>query len=152
MARSISVKIPTAKLIEQIEQRIAEIDKAIESYPADREKFEKAQEKYQKDVIKAISNYLSKNGSKVGTEYDSPVRLTTRYYGHGNTIDLAINADAISGFPKKPEAPEHPNQREHFGREYTTRKELLEKNLKILKMTSQEEVSASTYGAVMEIL
>ena len=34
----------------------------------------------------------------------------------------------------------------------TTQKAILEKNLKILKMTTQEEVSASTYGAIMEII
>jgi hypothetical protein len=152
MARSISVKIPTSALIEQIENRIAEIDKGIADYPAAREKFEKAQEKYEKEIIKAISTYLSKNGSKVGTDYDSPVRLSHRHYGHGHTIDLTINTDVVVGFPEKPKAPEVPNQKEHFGRDWATRKELLEKNLKILKMTTQEEVSASTYGAVMEIL
>lgn len=151
MARNISVKVPTSALISQIEERIAEIDKAIASYPADREKYEKAQEKYQKDVVKAISAYLGKNGSRVGTDYDSPVRLGHRYYG-GNSVEVTINTEAIAGFPKKPEAPEQPNQREHFGREYTTRKELLEKNLRILKMTTQEEVNASTYGAILEIL
>ena len=40
MARSISVKVPTSLLIEQIEERIAEIDKAIEEYPAKRKQFE----------------------------------------------------------------------------------------------------------------
>jgi hypothetical protein len=58
----------------------------------------------------------------------------------------------MAGFPKQPEAPSAPNQKESFGREYTTRKSLLEKNLRILKMTSQEEVNASTYGAIMEII
>jgi hypothetical protein len=65
---------------------------------------------------------------------------------------LIFDTSAISGFPKRPEAPTAPNQREWFGREHATRKELLEKNLRILKMTSQEEVNASTYGAIMEII
>jgi hypothetical protein len=58
----------------------------------------------------------------------------------------------MPGFPKRPEMPQTPNQREWFGREHNTRKELLERNLRILKMTSQEEVNASTYGAIMEII
>lgn len=151
MARNISVKVPVSALVAQIEERIAEIDKAIASYPADREKYEKAEEKYRKDVVKAISAYLGKNGSKIGTDHDSPVRLGHRYYG-GNSVEVTINTDVIADFPKKPVAPEVPNQRESFGREYTTRKDLLEKNLRILKMTTQEEVNASTYGAILEIL
>ena len=44
MARSISVKIPTSLLIQQIEERIAQIDKEIEEYPAKRQAFDKAEE------------------------------------------------------------------------------------------------------------
>jgi hypothetical protein len=83
------------------------------------------------------------------------IRLSTGYVGYrGQTgrVELTFDTDAIVGFPERPTAPEAPNQRESFGREYTTRKELLQKNLRILKMTSQEEVNASTYGAIMEII
>jgi hypothetical protein len=149
MARSISVKIPTAKLIEQIEGRIAEIDKAIEEYPAKREAYEKSNEAYKAEVAEFISNYISKNAKQVGYDYDSVIRISTNYSGR---VELLFDISAIPGFPKKPESPEQPNQKEWFGRDHRSRKELLEKNLRILQMTSQEEVSASTYGAVMEIL
>jgi hypothetical protein len=149
MARSISVKIPTSALIAQIEERIAEIDKAIEEYPAKREAFEKANEEYKETVAKFVSDYVGKNANKVGYDYDSVIRISNHYSGR---IELLFDISAISGFPKKPEAPEQPNQKEWFGRDHRSRKELLEKNLRILQMTSQEEVSASTYGAVMEIL
>jgi hypothetical protein len=46
MARSISVKVPTAMLIQQIEERIAQIDAEVEEYPAKREEYEKAEEAY----------------------------------------------------------------------------------------------------------
>ena len=149
MARSISVKIPTSKLIESIEARIAEIDKQIEEYPAKRKQYDLDVEKYNEDLSKFISKYLSKNSDKIGYTYDSVIRIHSNY---GGRVELSFDVSAITGFPKKPEAPTAPNQKESFGRDYTTRKDLLEKNLKILKMTSQEEVSASTYGAVMEIL
>lgn len=149
MARSISVKIPTSKLVESIEARIAEIDREIAEYPAKREAYEAATEEYKATVAKFVSDYVGKNANKIGYDYDSVIRISTNYSGR---IELLFDTSAIPSFPKKPEAPSQPNQREHFGRDYTTRKELLEKNLKILKMTSQEEVSASTYGAVMEIL
>jgi len=150
MARSISVKVPTALIVQQIEESIAQIDAEIEEYPAKREAFEQEQEAYKKKVADFISDYLSKNASKVGYDYDSVIRISQHF--SGNKVELIFDTSAIVGFPKRPEAPSAPNQREYFGREHATRKELLEKNLRILKMTSQEEVNASTYGAIMEII
>ena len=154
MARSISVKVPTSLLIQQIEERIAQIDKDIAEYPAKREAFEKAEEAYKQNVANFVAAYLGENLDKIGYGYDDIIRIGTGYTPHRgySKVEISFDTDAIVGFPKRPEAPEKPNQRESFGRDYATRKELLEKNLKILKMTSQEEVSASTYGAVMEIL
>ena len=155
MARSISVKIPTSALVQQIEERIAQIDADIEAYPAKREAYEKAEEAYKSQVANFVAAYLSENLDKIGYGYEDIIRLSTASYGLGHRsgrVEITFDTDAIVGFPERPEAPEKPNQRESFGRDYTTRKELLEKNLRILKMTSQEEVSASTYGAVMEIL
>lgn len=149
MARNISVKVPVATLISTIEAKIAEIDKAIAEYPAKRDEFEKADEAYKAEVAKFIANYLANNGDKVGYGFDDTIRISRAYNGR---VELQFDTDAISGFPQKPEEPRRPNQSEWFGREHTTQKSLLEKNLKILKMTTQEEVSASTYGAIMEIL
>jgi hypothetical protein len=154
MARSISVKVPTALLVQQIEERIAQIDKDIEEYPAKREAFDKAEEAYKAEVANFIAAYLGENLDKIGFGYEDIIRINTGFgvYRGQSKVEVTFDTDAIVGFPERPEAPEKPNQRESFGREYTTRKELLEKNLRILKMTSQEEVNASTYGAIMEIL
>ena len=154
MARSISVKVPTSLLVQQIEERIAQIDKDIEEYPAKREAFEKAEEAYKANVANFVAAYLGENLDKIGYGYEDIIRINTGYGFRGNTgkVELTFDTDAIVGFPQRPEAPEKPNQKESFGRDWATRKELLEKNLKILKMTSQEEVSASTYGAVMELI
>ena len=155
MARSISVKVPTSLLIQQIEERIAQIDKEIEEYPAKREAFEKAEEEYKSQLANFVAAYLGENLDRIGFGYEDIIRINTGYGGFrggGGRVELTFHTDAIVGFPERPEAPSAPNQRESFGRDYATRKELLEKNLKILKMTSQEEVSASTYGAIMEII
>ncbi len=149
MARSISVKVPTSLLVQQIEERIAQIEKDIEEYPAKREKFEKDNDAHKKAVAKFVSDYLSKNANKVGYEHDSVIRIGQHYSGR---VELVFDTSAMVGYPKQPEAPSQPNQREWFGREHATRKELLQKNLRILQMTSQEEVNASTYGAIMEII
>ena len=149
MARSISVKVPTSLLIQQIEERIAQIDKDIEEYPAVREQYEKDVEAYKKQFAEFVGDYLSKNAKKIGYDLNSAIRVSDSYRGR---VEVTFDPSAIAGFPERPEAPTAPNQRESFGRDYVTRKELLEKNLRILKMTSQEEVNASTYGAIMEII
>lgn len=148
MARSISVKVPTSLLIAQIEERIAQIDKEIAEYPAVREQYDKDTEAYKTKLANFIAAYVGENLDKIGYDYDSIIRINS----YNNRFELIFTTEAIVGFPKRPEAPSAPNQREYFGREHATRKELLEKNLRILKMTSQEEVNASTYGAIMEII
>ena len=148
MARNISVKVPVASLIAEIENKIAEIDEAIANYPAERDAYEKANEAYKSEVAKFVADYVAKNIDKIGYDYDDTIRLMTR----GSVVELEFKTDAIAGFPEKPAEPKRPNQYEWFGREHSTRKSLLEKNLRILRMTSQEEVNASTYGAILEIL
>jgi hypothetical protein len=148
MARSISVKIPTASLIATLEGKIAEIDEAIANYPKSREKYEADLEAYKAKVAKFVSSFLGKNASKVGYDHDSIVRINHAYNGR---LELQFDTDAIE-LPKRPEEPKRPNQSQWYGREHATQKDLLVKNLRILRMTSQEEVSASTYGAVMELL
>jgi len=149
MARSISVKVPTSLLVAQIEERIAQIDKEIEEYPTKRKQYEADLEAYKKNVANFIAAYVGENLDRVGFGYDDIIRINTNY---NSRVELIFTTEAIVGFPKRPEEPSAPNQRESFGREYVARKDLLEKNLKILKMTSQEEVNASTYGAIMEII
>ena len=149
MARSISVKVPTALLISQLETKLAEINEAIATYPQRRAEYEKALQQYHLDVARFATKFVSENLDKIGNEHDSLIRVSQ---GYGNKVDLSFDRQAIEGFPVKPEEPQRPNQERWFGREHATQKSLIEKNLKILKMTTQEEVNASTYGAVMEIL
>jgi hypothetical protein len=148
MARSISVKVPVASLIAQVEAKIAEIDAAIANYPAERDAYEKANEEYKAQVAEFVAGFVANNIDKIGYDYDDTIRIT----GRGSVVELEFKTEAIAGFPEKPEAPAKPNETKYYGRDWVTPKSLLEKNLKILRMTSQEEVSASTYGAIMELL
>ena len=147
MARTISVKIPVVALIAQMEEKIAEIDKAVASYPSDYEKYEKELETYKKKISKFAGEFIVKNANRVGFEHDSVIRIVNGYRG----LELTLDSTKIE-LPERPSEPKRPNQSEWFGREHATRRQLLEKNLKILRMTTQEEVNASTYGAVMELL
>jgi len=147
MARAISVKIPVSTLIADIENSIAKIDEAVASY-ADEVKAYKSElkayeSKLSAKVIEAISD-----PSNIGTDSNSLVRISTNYRG-GISVDFDTQA---LGFPERPADPIKPNEKTYFGREYTTRKEILEKNLRILRMTTQEEVSASSYSSVIDLI
>ena len=149
MARSLSVKVPTAAVIAQIEEAIAKIDADVATYPADYEKYEADLEVYKTEVADAIIKFVSSNIDKIGYDYQSDIRISN---GHSGKLELAFDADKIVGFPKKPEAPRKPNQSEWIGNKHLNRKEVLESNLRILKMTSQEEINASSYSSVMDLI
>jgi hypothetical protein len=149
MARAISVKVPTSAVIAQIETAISSIDKAIASYPSDFEKYEKETEVYKKKVAKFVSEFIVKNASKIGYDYTSEIRLT---HGHGSRVDLAFDTDKIADFPTRPVQPKKPNEFEWVGNKHLNRKEVLEQNLRILRMTTQEEINASTYSSLIDLL
>lgn len=148
MARSMSVKVPTATLIANIEASIAKIDVDVAEYAEKRKQYELEVKKYNDDLIAHAIRALSEP-SNIGTEHGSLVRLSNNHYR--NDVSVEFDVDGL-GFPKKPEEPSKPNDKTYFGREYVTRKELLERNLRILKMTTQEEVSASSYSAVIDLI
>jgi hypothetical protein len=148
MARSLSVKIPTATLIADVEATIAKIEEDVANYPALTEKYRSDLKAYN-DKIVQLTIQAVKKSDLIGTEYGSPIRVTSGY--RGNSVQIEVDGDAL-GFPQKPEAPSNPNDRTYYGRDYTTKLDLLKKNLKVLNMTNQEEVNASTYNTVMELL
>jgi len=148
MARSLSVKIPTATLIADVEATIAKIEEDVANYPALTEKYRAELKAYNEKIVQLTIQAVKKS-DLIGTEYGSPIRVSTGY--RGNSVQIEVDGDAL-GFPQKPDAPSNPNDRTYYGRDYTTKLDLLKKNLKVLNMTNQEEVNASTYNTVMELL
>ena len=149
MARSLSVKVPTAAVIAQIEEAIAKIDADVANYPADYEKWEAEMEAYKNNVAQAIIDFVGSNIDKIGYDYTSDIRIS---YGHSQKLELSFDSDKIVGFPKRPEQPKKPNQTEWIGNKHLNRKEVLEQNLRILRMTSQEEINASSYSTVIDLI
>ena len=148
MARTMSVKIPVASLIADIEKSIAKIDEAVANYATEATAYRDEMAKYDKALIAKAIEALS-NPDNIGTEHNSPIRIQRNSYR--NDVSVEFDPEAL-GFPEKPTEPIKPNDKTYFGREYVTRKELLERNLRILKMTTQEEVSASSYSAVIDLI
>ena len=147
MARTLSVKVPVSKLISDIENSIAKIDVAVAEYAEKRKQYEADSKQYDKDIVAHAIKAMS-DANNIGTEYGSLIRVQRGYNGN---LSVDFDVEAL-GLPPKPVEPTRPNEKTYFGREYLTRKELLERNLRILKMTTQEEVSASSYSAVIDLI
>jgi hypothetical protein len=148
MARTMSVKIPVASLIADIEKSILKIDEAVEAFSSEYKAYKDELAEYEKALIAKAIEAMS-NPDNIGTDHNSPIRIQRNSYR--NDVSVEFDPEAL-GFPEKPTEPIKPNDKTYFGREYITRKELLERNLRILKMTTQEEVSASSYSAVIDLI
>ena len=147
---SISVKVPTAKVITMLEDKIWRIKSDIVEYPALRQKYEQDLQAYKAQVAEFVADYLGKHLDQIGYGYDSIIRISDSYAG--SKLELSFDKSAIAGFPEKPQEPQKPNERSYFGREYITPLEVLESTLKTLRMTEQETINASTYANVMKLL
>ena len=149
MARSLAVKVPTASLIALVEEKIATIKASLATYPADVKKHEVDVNNYRKSLVALTIKALQESPELVGDSYDSAIRVSVNDYN--SSVDVRIDRNAL-GFPEAPKKPEDLNSRRSFGREYATPLEMLEKTLRVLKLTAQEEVNASTYSSVMDLL
>ncbi len=148
MARSLAVKVPTASLIALVEEKIAGIKEATANYPALVKQYEADHTAYKKSLVALTIKALTENPELVGESYDSVIRVSLNYNGN---VDVSLDKNAL-GFPDAPKKPVSPNERQWYGREHNTPLEMLEKTLRVLKLTAQEEVNASTYSSVMDLL
>jgi hypothetical protein len=136
--KSISVKIATPKVIKALETRLAELEKSYASQEANEGKYNKAMEKWRKEIFTyAISNI--KKAENVRTNYRS----------WNNTLNIDFDlTTSESDLPKEPE-----RDFEQIGRHnYLEQKQEIENAIRILKMTDEEVVNTSTYNAIARYL
>lgn len=150
MAKALAVKVPTASLIALVEEKIAVIKEAIASYPADVEAYKVAQKQFEKQIVADVINALTNKPDLIGDTYDSPIRVSHSNYG-SSSVSIQVDSNAL-GLPEAPKKPEDPNSARYYGRDHSKPLDILEKTLRVLKMTAQDEVSASTYSSVMDLL
>jgi hypothetical protein len=137
--KAISVKIATPKVIKALEQALAKLELDYTSQEANEAKFQKAMEKWKKEV----STYAIANIKKAEN-----LRTNFRSWNGTLNIDFDLTGLSESDLPKEPvkdfESMSIYNYREQ--------KEEISNAIRILKMTDEETVSTSTYQAVARYL
>ena len=136
--KAISVKIATTKVIKALETKLAQIKKDYESQDALEAKYQKALEKWNKELLEfALANIKKAKN----------VRTNMRSWNNELNVDFDI--PTFDGdYPKQPQR-EFEQIHSHIYRE---QKEEIENAIRILKMTDEEVVSTSTYNAIARYL
>ena len=136
--KSINVKIATTKVIKALETKLAQIQKDKANQKTNEEKYNKAQEKWQKDVAKLALAQISKAEN---------LRANVRYNGSLN-IDFDLPKSAITDLPAEPEK----DFQTFHDWQYKEMVDEIENAIRILKMTDEETVSTSTYNTIARYL
>ena len=147
---SVSVKVPTAKVIAMLEEKIASLKEEIANYPQTKADFVQAKKDHEKSLVALTIQALTNKPEFIGEDYDKPIRVQANSW-RGNQVSITLDADAL-GFPAPPVEPKNPNDTIYVGRESVRPLEILENTLKTLKLTEQETINASTYANVMKLL
>jgi hypothetical protein len=136
--KAINVKIATPKVIKALETKLAEVKKAYAEQGANEAKYQKAREKWQKEIGKWAIDHFSKAEN-----------LRTNYRSWNKTLNVDFDiVVSESDFPAEPEK-DFEVIHQHT---YNEMKEEIENAIRILKMTDEEVVSTSTYNAIARYL
>jgi len=138
MSRAITVKVATPKVIKALETKLATIKKDYAEQGANEAKYEKAREKWRKEVQDfAIANI--KKAENFRTNY--------RSWNNSLNVDFDLIVKE-SDFPKEPER-DYTIMHQHTYNEIV---EDITNALTILKMTDEETVNASTMKQIAKYL
>jgi len=137
MARAISVKVATPKVIKALETKLAKIQSDKENEKLNQDKYSKAMEKWRKEVAKLAVAQITKA---------EDLSANTRYNGEVN-VSFSLPKGIID-LPKEP-------QREFDTLPDWKHNEIVEEiqnAIRILKMTDEETVNASTFKSIAQYL
>jgi hypothetical protein len=145
MARSVSVKLPTSVVVEMIENKLAEIAKAEVEYPKLLSAYKKQIVSFTADLIDLVSKNKKSivDYSDYGNQEDN-ISINSDYRG---SVSIAVGKEIVAKIGTKPEKPSDPDTWQN-----RDKKEKLEKTLSLLKLTTQETITSSTYNSVLDLL
>ena len=135
--KSINVKIATTKVIKALETKLAQIQKDKANQATNEERYNKAHEKWSKDVVKLALNAINKAEN---------LQASLRYNGMIN-VDFNLPKGAID-LPKEPEK----DFDTYHEWQYKEMVDEIGNAIRILKMTDEETVSTSTYNSIARYL
>ena len=136
--KAISVKIATPKVIKALEGALAKLELDYTSQEANEAKYQKAYEKYKKELI----DYAVANIKKAQN-------FRTNYRSWSNNLN--IDFDLTVSEKDIPTEPSRDFEQMSI-HNYREQKEEISNAIRILKMTDEEVVSTSTYNAVARYL
>jgi len=138
MSRAITVKVATPKVIAALETKLATLKKDKENEASNEAKFQKANEKWKKEITAfAVANV--KKAENVRSNY--------RSWNNQLNIDFDITVSELD-MPKQPER-DFTTIHDHTYREMV---EEINNALSILRMTDEETVNASTMKQIARYL
>ena len=137
--KAISVKIPTARVIKALETKLAELEKNYANQESNEAKFQKAYEKWNKDLGKFAMDKFAKAQN---------IRTNYRSWNGTLNVDFDITGLSPSDLPVEPQR-DFEQIHKHT---YNEQKEEMANAIRILKMTDEEVVNTSTYNAVARYL
>ena len=135
-SKAINVKIATSKVIKALENKLKQLKLDKENEAINDAKFNKALDKYNKDVIKIAAANINKW---------EDIRIITR---HDGKVNVDINLPSSVVLPAQPERNFEVISHWH----YKEMVEEIENAIRILKMTDEEVVSTSTYNSIAKYL
>jgi len=136
--RTINVKLPTAKVITALQQALAKLELDYTSQDQAEKEYQKATEKWRKDVIKFATDNISK-AENMRTNY-------RQWSGNLNVdFDLTVKENEF------PVEPQREFETMHIG-DYKDMKEEISNTIRILQLTDEEVISTSTYNSIARYL
>jgi monomeric isocitrate dehydrogenase len=138
MARAISVKVSTPKVIAALENKLASLEAELATYKTNEEVYQNAWKEYQTQ----LQNYCVANIVKA-----TNFRVSHRQYNGTVNIDYDVPTN-LPNFPTEP-------QRDFevvYEHSVNSAKEEITNALNILRMTEEEYVSASTMKSIASYL
>jgi hypothetical protein len=136
--KAISVKIPTQRVIEALEQSLNKLELDWTSQEANEARYEIARKAWQKAVVEFAVANISKAEN-----------FRTNYRSWNNSLnidyDLTVSEKEMPKEPEKDFVTLHQHS-------YNEQKEEMANAIRILKMTDEEVVNTSTYNAVARYL
>jgi hypothetical protein len=146
MARSISVKIPTATVLAMVEDKVAELKTEIDTYPARMEAYKAERKAYTKQVAEKVARIITNGGQELFEgEWQDIIRISR---GYRRNLELTIGENLIGELGDAPTEPMNPDN--YNGAKGRVAE--LEKTLFLLRSTPQEFVTSSTYNSVLDLL